>query len=111
MDINDLQQEIKSLLKIVGWSQKKLARELYMDEFEDDDEVEIKRREEKLKKALSRTTTQIELLSSYLCFIKNHNAFIKKRFISNVYYPSDVLNKEQISGLKSFSEMIDMKLE
>ncbi|MDN3616886.1 hypothetical protein ACFFUS_09950 [Vibrio gallaecicus] len=82
-----------------------------MDEFEDDDEVEIKRYEERVKKELSRSTTQVELLSGYLCFIKSHNVFIKTRLISNAYYPSDILNDEQLAVMKNFSEIIDMKLE
>ncbi|MPW35212.1 hypothetical protein [Vibrio sp. B1Z05] len=110
MDISETQREIKALLDLLGWSQKKLARELYMDEFEDDDELEIKRYEEKVKKALSRPTTKIELLRGYSNFIGKHPAFSKKRLVLNSFHPRECLNNEQLNVMKEFSKLVDKKI-
>lgn len=110
MDISETQCEIKALLALLGWSQKKLARELFMDEFEYDDELELRRYEEKVKKALSRPTTKIELLQGYLNFVKAHPAFSKKRLVLNSFNPRDCLDNEQLNLMKEFSNLVDKKI-
>ncbi|WP_262507208.1 hypothetical protein [Vibrio vulnificus] len=110
MDIKEAQDEIKILISLLGWSQKKLARELYMEEFEDDDELEIKRYEEKVKKALYRGTTKVELLEGYLNFITNHPTFSKKRLVLNHFHSRECLSNEQFAVMKEFSSLVDKKI-
>ncbi|MBF4312868.1 hypothetical protein EAY03_24195, partial [Vibrio anguillarum] len=100
---SEIQNEIKSLLDLLGWSQKKLARELYVEEFEYDDELEIRRYEEKVKKALSRSTTKVELLRGYLNFINSHPTFSKKRLVLNNFHSRECLSDEQLKTMKEFS--------
>ncbi|WP_462166404.1 hypothetical protein [Pseudoalteromonas sp. GB43] len=50
MGTTELQEEIKSLLGRLKWSQKRLGRELYYAKYDDDDVVEVSRHEEKVKK-------------------------------------------------------------
>ncbi|HGS4675886.1 hypothetical protein [Vibrio paracholerae] len=109
-DSDELKKEIKELLGVLEWSQRQLARELYMDEFDDDDAVELRKYEERVRKALSRSKNQTELLYGYLCFIKNHYAFRKTRLISNAYQKPDVLSREQFEMMKAVSKLIDEKL-
>ncbi|PSU34567.1 hypothetical protein C9I99_05505 [Photobacterium lutimaris] len=110
MDVIEIQSEIKSQLDLLGWSQKKLARELYMDEFEYDDELEIRRYEERVKKALSRSTTKFELLRGYLNFIRSHPTFCKQRLVANTFQPRECLTSEQLDVMKEFSSSVDKKI-
>lgn len=62
----ELQKAIESLIARVGWSRKALARQLHWELNDTDDEGELKRFEERLKKELTRPTTKPELLERYL---------------------------------------------
>lgn len=73
MDTLELQKEIKKLIGKLGWSQKRLGREVYIATF--DDCEEITKFEEKAKKDLSRKTTNAERLHEYLKIISHHHEF------------------------------------
>mgnify|MGYP000212244575 CR=1 FL=1 len=68
-----LQIEIKRLLEKMGWSQKRLGRELYFETSDIDNDEELKQSEEKVKKQLSRKTTSAETLNAYLDFMLSHD--------------------------------------
>lgn len=91
MDIADLQRNIKRLLKELGWSQKELARKIYAVRNDIDDEDEIERFEESLKKQLKRTTTDPELLQSYLNIIFRQPQFINQKTVMHEYIESGAL--------------------
>ncbi|EGR0394887.1 hypothetical protein OC506_20440 [Vibrio vulnificus] len=110
MNIREAQNEIRELISLLGWSQKRLARELYMEEFDDDDELEIQRYEEKIKKALSRATTKLELLKGYLNFITSHPTFSKKRLVLNHFHSRECLSAEQLKVMEEFSSLVDKKI-
>lgn len=77
-----LQKEIKRLIKRLGWSQKRLARELQAME-EDDGcatNQEVKQYEERVKKHLNRPTVSSELLERYLQQIQEHEDFGSSTF-------------------------------
>ena len=62
----ELQKAIESLIARVGWSRKALARQLHWELNDTDNEEELIRFEERLKKELTRPTTKPELLEHYL---------------------------------------------
>ena len=72
-----LQREIKRLIKQLGWSQKRFARELLAmtDEGDCATEDEVGQYEERVKKHLSRSATKPELLQRYLHQLQQHDAF------------------------------------
>lgn len=68
----ELQKQIKSLIAELGWSQNQLARNLFIELFESDNEDEMKSFQERLKKDLQRTTTKVERLKKYLSIVLSH---------------------------------------
>lgn len=105
---NELQKEIKKILTSMNWSQKRLARELYYERNDSDDEVELRREEEKIKKALSRPTTQVALLESYLNFIRSHRDFSVVDKVIPLYQSSGILSDYLESELKEISKSLSI---
>lgn len=107
-----LQDEIKSLLKQLGWSQKRFARELQV--MEEDDarryttgEEETSRYEERVKKHLTRPTVAPELLHRYLYQLQSHEAFAKLDVLVP-YFEADVsFSQDFLEGMRKISTMLD----
>ncbi|REL26204.1 hypothetical protein DXX93_06140 [Thalassotalea euphylliae] len=106
MGTEELQHEIKSLLAKLNWSQKRLGSEVYLAKYDDEDEYEIKRYEEKVKKDLSRRTTKPELLMSYLEIISQHNELKKLDLIVPSYCRSGLLSNTIENGMSDISKLI-----
>ena len=102
----ELQNEIKSILAKLKWSQKRLGREFYIAKHDYDDDVEIKRYEEKVKKDLSRERIKPELLFSYLDVISQHNEFKNLDVIIPQYRKSNVLSDTMEVGMNDISKLI-----
>ena len=62
----EVQSQIKSLAAELGWTQNRLAQILYTELNEWDDDNEILKFQERLKKELQRSTTKIDRLKSTL---------------------------------------------
>ncbi|MDN3653425.1 hypothetical protein QWY77_11795 [Thalassotalea ponticola] len=107
MGTEELQKEIKKLLGMLKWSQKRLGRELYYTKYEDDDELEVARFEEKVKKDLSRSTTKPVLLKSYLDLITHHDEFKSLGIIVPTYQKTEVLSASMESGMFEISKMVE----
>ncbi|MFI3245492.1 MAG: hypothetical protein R3Y10_03230 [Ferrimonas sp.] len=105
MGTKELQTEIKNLLDRLNWSQKRLARVIYTVTHEIDDEDEIRRFEEKVKKALVRPTTKPELLLGYLEVISQHCEFKSLDIVVPVYQKSGVLSERMEKGILSISKL------
>lgn len=75
-----LQAEIMSIRKQLGWSINRLAEVIAADD--EVSEVEIGKITEKLKKQLQRQTTSAELLDGYLQIIKSHPDYKKTNRIT-----------------------------
>jgi hypothetical protein len=104
--IRNLQCEINELIRTLGWSQKRLGREIYASLHDDDDEIEIRRMEEKVKKALSRPSTKHELLEQYRTVIANHPEFIKSQQVIPCYTPMGELEPKLEQEMKAISKSI-----
>jgi len=102
----ELQNEIKSILAKLKWSQKRLGREFYIAKHDYDDDNEIRQHEEKVKKDLSRKTTKPELLASYLEVISQHNEFQNLNIVIPSYFKSGVLSDTVELGMSNVSKLI-----
>lgn len=94
-----LQAQIRDLISKLGWTQNRLARELYIEINEWDDENEIKSFQEKIKKELSRKTTKPERLQAHIDFIMAHPDAEKIDLVLNRYVPLGSISSSLIQGL------------
>ncbi|MCC5796306.1 MAG: hypothetical protein JJU48_03135 [Methylophaga sp.] len=108
----ELQAIIKHLCNRVGLSQKSLARAIYIasQEYDDEDEIEIKRFEEKFKKALNRPTTAPQQLQGYLDVMRDITAIKKADMIVPQYHSTNVLDPELEKAMLEISKEITKKL-
>lgn len=107
-----LQDEIKGLIKQLGWSQKRLARELQAMDDDDADrwtagEDETSRYEERVKKQLTRPTVAPELLRRYLQQLQSHEAFANLDVIVPYFEADSSLPQELLEGMRKISAMLD----
>lgn len=109
--IKHLQSEIKKTVKNLGWSQNRLGREVYFSLYEDDDETEINRMVEKVKKHLSRSTTNYEILDQYLSVIANHPEYIKSQRVIPYYVSLDELEPQLEQEMKIISKSVTRLVE
>lgn len=105
-----LQNEINGLISRLGWSQKRLAREIHALEFEDttDTPEEIMQAEERLKKHLSRKTTAPERLRRYLELLQEHDDFRRLQVVVPRYIPARDFSEAFVEGMKSISQALDV---
>ena len=111
MTTDKLQSEINSIINKLGWSKNRLAREVYVATFDDDNEVEIKRLEERLKKELSRSSTKPERLEEYLQIISRNREFEKLDLVLPVFIKNKYLSDNVMSGMATISKTIAMGLD
>lgn len=106
-----LQDEIKRLIKQLGWSQKRFARELHAMDDDADTwtavEEETSRYEERVKKQLTRPTVAPELLRRYLQQLQSHEAFANLHVIVPYFEADASLPQELLEGMRKISAMLD----
>lgn len=104
-----LQREIKRLIKQLGWSQKRFARELLAmtDEGDCATEDEVGQYEERVKKHLSRSATKPELLQRYLHQFQQHDAFDNLKVVVPYFVPTEGFNMEFVKGMQAISMKLD----
>jgi len=106
-----LQDEIKRLIKQLGWSQKRFARELHAMDDDADTwtavEEETSRYEERVKKQLTRPTVAPELLRRYLQQLQSHEAFANLDVIVPYFEADASLPQELLEGMRKISAMLD----
>jgi len=110
MDIQGLQQEIKSLIKTFGMTQKRAA-ELLLYAMSDDevdiDEQKINKFFEIFKKQLNRETTSKELLEEYLRILTLDSRGQKHNLVMPVKPSASVLSSDFQLRMKRISEGIE----
>lgn len=106
----ELQQAIDWLIARVGWSRKALARQLYWELYDTDDEEELKRFEERLKKELTRPTTKPELLERYLDILRQLPQVEKAGLVVPQHIPSRHLDADIEAALTGFSRDLSRAL-
>lgn len=104
-----LQREIKGLIKQLGWSQKRFARELQaMDEDGDwSTERETCQFEERVKKHLTRPTVSPELLGRYLQQLQGHGDFAKLNVTVPYFANHRGFSEDLVEGMRRISAMLD----
>ncbi|HEM7578059.1 hypothetical protein OSB94_18925 [Proteus vulgaris] len=114
MSTKEKQEEIKKILKTLGWSVFNLADLVHEEKYEPNglervDKSEIKRLEEKIKKHLSRPTTKEEVLNYYLTILYSHPEYKNCHFdtIPVSYMKHDCLDESLEKGLCELSRQID----
>ena len=106
----ELQQIIEDLIARVGWSRKTLARQLHWELNDIDDEDELKRFEERLKKELTRPTTKPELLEHYIDVMRQLPAYEKAGLVIPQYIASEQLDPEIEDALRDISSDLSRTL-
>lgn len=108
-ETEQLQWEIKKLIKQLGWSQKRFARELLAmtDEGDCANEEEVGQFEERMKKHLSRPATKPELLLRYLHQLQEHEAFKNLKVVVPYFVPTEGFEVDFVKGMKSISMKLD----
>ena len=104
---HELLLQIKGLIAELGWTQNRLARILYSELNEWDDEDEIFRFPEKLKKELQRPTTKADRLKVYLDVMVRHPDAQKLDVVMNRYIPQGSISSSLSKGMKDISTEID----
>lgn len=111
MGTNEVQKQIKEIISALGWTQKKLARVIYTELNDFDDEVEIIKFEERVKKDLTRSTVKVEKLESYLSIIRKNSEFEKIDFVITDYKPTNFISSFLVKEMKATSKLLDEKLK
>ena len=110
LEAQELQRQLKDLCASVGWSQNKLARVLYQELYAQDDDVGVRRFQERLKKALQRDSTKPERLRHYLEIAHRCQAAEQQQHCfqrpEKVGYISETMSIE----MKRITAEIDMQL-
>lgn len=106
-ETNDLQNHIKDLIARLGWTQNDLARVLYTELWEYDDEKERTAFQERLKKELQRNTTSAKRLRTYIEMIQRHPDFENIDRTLKRYVPLGSINRTVREGMSRISKEID----
>ena len=106
----ELQKEIKHIISQLGWSQNELARIIYTELHDSDHPEEIRKFKERLKKDLSRSTTNEEKLRSYINIITQQRKFENSDTVINKYKPTQVISSFLSRGMSKLSKELDEQL-
>lgn len=106
-EIVGLQGQIKTLIAELGWSQNQLARILYTELHDWDDEEEIVNFQERFKKDLQRSTTKEIKLRKYLSIIVNHPEAKKMDIVLNKPVRLGSISETLSNSLDDISKEID----
>ncbi|ULH05366.1 hypothetical protein [Alcaligenes faecalis] len=101
-----LVEEIRQLIKRVGWSQNKAAEVIHEVLDASHTEAELKLFQEKFKKQLQRSSTSIERLSKYLEILRWDSDVKRSGGVLNTYVPSGELSQGLSAELRVLSEEV-----
>lgn len=106
-----IQSQLKGLMRELGWTQNQLARIIFAELHEHDNDNEIVAFQEQFKKALQRDTTKIERLQKFLEIAISHPDAkgIKKGF--KKYVPQNSIRSSLAEGMRMISLEIDEDLK
>lgn len=110
-EVSEVISHLKTIMSELGWTQNELARIIFAELNQTDNEDEIKAFQEKFKKALQRDTTKIELLQRYLeiAVSQPEAKAIVKSF--KKYSPLNAISPSLSEGMKKISKEIDQYFE
>jgi hypothetical protein len=102
--------EIKRVCEQLGLSQKELAKKIYLELNDDDNEQGIKDFSSAFAKQIQRPTTQPERLKEYLSVISRLPEFRKSDLVRNKYIPLGNLSNFMQEEMLRISKELDKKL-
>lgn len=102
--------EIKRVCEQLGLSQKELAKKIYLELNDDDNEQYIKDFSFAFAKQIQRPTTQPERLKEYLSIISRLPEFKKSDLVRNKYIPLGNLSDFMQDEMLRISKDLDIKL-
>lgn len=102
--------EIKRVCEQLGLSQKELAKKIYCEQNDDDNEKGIKDFSSAFAKQIQRPTTQPERLKEYLSVISRLPEFRKSDLVRNKYIPLGNLSNFMQEEMLRISKELDKKL-
>ncbi|MFT6655604.1 MAG: hypothetical protein ACJAWI_002378 [Marinomonas primoryensis] len=102
--------EIKRVCEQLGLSQKELAKKIYLELNDDDNEQCIKDFSSAFAKQIQRPTTQPERLKEYLSVISRLPEFRKSDLVRNKYIPLGNLSNFMQEEMLRISKELDKKL-
>ena len=97
-------ENLENVLKSLGWSKKKLAREVYVELNEIDNEKEISNFEDKVKKQFQRSSTKDEIFGGYMKNISNHRDFQQLDLIMPNFKSTSILSEQLANGISLISK-------
>ena len=103
----EVQSQIKSLAAELGWTQNRLAQILYTELNEWDDDDEILKFQERLKKELQRSTTKVDRLKKYLEIVVSHPEAQNLDVVFNKYVPQNAISSSLSKEMGKLSKEID----
>ena len=106
-EIIEIQSFIKKIASELGWTQNRLARIIYTEIYDFDDDEEIRKFQEKFKKELQRTTTKLERLKEYVDILIRHPEAKNINLIFNKKLPKHSISLNIISDFYEISHEID----
>lgn len=110
MTTKELQAEIKTLIRGMGWKQAEAARHVYLETTEVENDAELGRYVEAFKKKLSRPSTPPELLEAILRILYRQKS-AKLVAIKPVYVPGPSLDPSIRRELLAVSRNMDREME
>lgn len=99
-------ENLEKTLKLLGWSKKRLAREVYVELHDNDNPKEMLNFEEQVKKEFQRTTTKQDKFEFYLKIISHHREFKKLDLVTPNYQSASLLSDALGEGLTQISKHI-----
>ncbi|NAW86973.1 hypothetical protein [Photobacterium halotolerans] len=99
-------ENLEKTLKLLGWSRKRLAREVYVELYDNDNPKEMLNFEGKVKKEFQRATTKQEKFEFYMKIISNHREFKTLDLVFPNYQSSSLLSNALVEGLSLISKQI-----
>lgn len=103
-------EELEFILKHLGWSHRKLGRELYLEEDTSHNDEDMASYEEKVRKSFQRKTTRDEVFEQYLNTLRNHYEFKKLNVVFPEYHSTKILDEKLERLLKQLSIEISKDL-
>ncbi|MED5602844.1 hypothetical protein [Alloalcanivorax sp.] len=100
----ELQEQIKQVIRELGWSQNLLARKIYTEIHDVDNDREIESFQERLKKELQRPTTKPDKLKRYISIIYRHPEAEHLDKTLNKYVPLGHISEYLSKGMKAISK-------
>lgn len=109
MSTKELQAEIKKMIRGMGWSQAEVARFVYLEKNDTENNVELRRYVETFKKKLSRPSTPPEHLEAILRIMQRQKSATSMA-LKPLYVPGKSLSSPLRLEIQAISRSLDREM-